>query len=179
MYRRMRRQRKSVNLRTTMALWQMQNWRWALHRYTFQDLGLGPDHHKKACISSWNISILIGLIVLVQNLIFDVQKAILDNQGLSCEIFLSCLDLVFEMASILLGLIPASYLLREFRLVFPINFNCLQDLREKIQQHYRVRLILDNLPITTYDLEDEPESIRPGYQVGMGSRVRSHVILLW
>ena len=39
-----------------------------------------------------------------------------------------------------------------------------QDLREKIDQHYRVRLILDNLPITTYDLEDAPESIRPGFQ---------------
>lgn len=35
----------------------------------------------------------------------------------------------------------------------------------KIDQHYRVRLILDNLPITTYDLEDLPESIRPGFQV--------------
>lgn len=43
--------------------------------------------------------------------------------------------------------------------------SAVQDLREKIDQHYRVRLILDNLPITTYDLEDAPESIRPGYQV--------------
>lgn len=42
----------------------------------------------------------------------------------------------------------------------------LQDLREKIDQHYRVRLILDNLPITTYDLEENPESIRPGYEIG-------------
>ena len=41
-----------------------------------------------------------------------------------------------------------------------------QDLREKIDAHYRVRLILDNLPITTYDLEENPESIRPGYEVG-------------
>ena len=41
-----------------------------------------------------------------------------------------------------------------------------QDLREKIDQHYRVRLILDNLPITTYDLAENPESIRPGYEVG-------------
>jgi len=41
-----------------------------------------------------------------------------------------------------------------------------QDLREKIDQHYRVRLILDNLPITTYDLEENPESIRPGYEIG-------------
>lgn len=42
---------------------------------------------------------------------------------------------------------------------------CVQDLREKIDQHYRVRLILDNLPITTYDLEKAPESIRPGFEV--------------
>lgn len=42
-----------------------------------------------------------------------------------------------------------------------------QDLREKIDQHYRVRLILDNLPITTYDLEENPESIRPGYEIGI------------
>lgn len=41
-----------------------------------------------------------------------------------------------------------------------------QDLREKIDQRYRVRLILDNLPVTTYDLEDNPESVRPGYEVG-------------
>lgn len=39
-------------------------------------------------------------------------------------------------------------------------------MREKIDQHYRVRLILDNLPITTYDLEENPESIRPGYEIG-------------
>ncbi len=43
--------------------------------------------------------------------------------------------------------------------------NPLQTLKEKIRDQYRVRLILDNLPITTYDLEDEPESIRPGFQV--------------
>jgi hypothetical protein len=42
----------------------------------------------------------------------------------------------------------------------------LQDVREKIDQHYRVRLILDNLPITTYDLEENPESIRPGFEIG-------------
>ena len=45
--------------------------------------------------------------------------------------------------------------------------NYVQDLREKIDQHYRVRLILDNLPITTYDLEENPESIRPGYEIGI------------
>ena len=33
-----------------------------------------------------------------------------------------------------------------------------QMLQDKIRQQYRVRLILDNLPITTYDLELDPES---------------------
>lgn len=36
--------------------------------------------------------------------------------------------------------------------------NLLQMLRDKIRQQYRVRLILDNLPITTYDLTLDPES---------------------
>jgi transmembrane 9 superfamily member 2/4 len=39
-------------------------------------------------------------------------------------------------------------------------------LKHKIDQHYRVRLILDNLPITTYDLEQDPESVRPGFELG-------------
>ena len=34
----------------------------------------------------------------------------------------------------------------------------LQKLKTKIEDQYRVRLILDNLPITTYDLELDPES---------------------
>lgn len=33
-----------------------------------------------------------------------------------------------------------------------------QRLTDRIKQQYRVRLILDNLPITTYDLELDPES---------------------
>lgn len=33
-----------------------------------------------------------------------------------------------------------------------------QRLQDRIKQQYRVRLILDNLPITTYDLELDPES---------------------
>ena len=44
--------------------------------------------------------------------------------------------------------------------------NTVQNLNEKIDQKYRVRLILDNLPVTTYDLEENPESVRPGYEVG-------------
>ncbi|KAI7844812.1 hypothetical protein COHA_001692 [Chlorella ohadii] len=39
-------------------------------------------------------------------------------------------------------------------------------LQDRIKQQYRVRLILDNLPITTYDLELDPESVRPGFEVG-------------
>lgn len=39
-------------------------------------------------------------------------------------------------------------------------------MRAKIDQHYRVRLILDNLPVTTNDLEEKPEAVRPGYEVG-------------
>lgn len=39
-------------------------------------------------------------------------------------------------------------------------------LKDKIKDEYRVRLILDNLPITTYDLEENPESVRPGFEVG-------------
>ena len=35
-------------------------------------------------------------------------------------------------------------------------------MKSKIETRYRVRLILDNLPITTYDLERGPESVRPG-----------------
>lgn len=46
------------------------------------------------------------------------------------------------------------------------NFAVMQNLKEKIDQQYRVRLILDNLPVTTYDLEENPESVRPGYELG-------------
>ena len=52
-----------------------------------------------------------------------------------------------------------------------MNLPLLQDLREKIDQYYRVRLILDNLPITTNDLEGFPENIRPGYQVCFDKRL--------
>ena len=40
-------------------------------------------------------------------------------------------------------------------------------MRQKIKQNYRVRLILDNLPVTTYDLEEHPDSVRPGFMVGV------------
>mmetsp|Transcript_1335 Transcript_1335/g.3985 ORF Transcript_1335/g.3985 Transcript_1335/m.3985 type:complete len:711 (+) Transcript_1335:270-2402(+) len=41
-----------------------------------------------------------------------------------------------------------------------------EDMSQKIEDQYRVRLILDNLPITTYDLERGPESVRPGFDMG-------------
>lgn len=47
-----------------------------------------------------------------------------------------------------------------------LNQKQVKMLQDKIRQQYRVRLILDNLPITTYDLELDPESVRPGYEVG-------------
>eukprot|EP00891_Asterochloris_glomerata_P002822 jgi/Astpho2/2822/e_gw1.00050.44.1_t len=48
----------------------------------------------------------------------------------------------------------------------PLTEEEVQNLKDKIDGQYRIRLILDNLPITTYDLEDQPESIRPGFEVG-------------
>ena len=42
----------------------------------------------------------------------------------------------------------------------------LQDFKDKITARYRVRMILDNLPVTAYDLEEAPESIRPGFELG-------------
>ncbi len=50
-----------------------------------------------------------------------------------------------------------------------------QDLKIKIEQRYRVRLILDNLPITTYDLERGPESVRPGFDLGFWADDRHFV----
>lgn len=49
------------------------------------------------------------------------------------------------------------------------------NLKDKIKKQYRVRLILDNLPITTYDLEQDPESVRPGYEVGYKAGDRYYV----
>ncbi|KXZ49791.1 hypothetical protein GPECTOR_19g242 [Gonium pectorale] len=40
-------------------------------------------------------------------------------------------------------------------------------LRRLIDQHYRVNMILDNLPVTVYDLLDEKnEYVRPGFELG-------------
>ena len=65
----------------------------------------------------------------------------------------------FPVASSLVG-VPCSLLKLEEATLYSQNLN------EKIDQKYRVRLILDNLPVTTYDLEENPESVRPGYEVG-------------
>ena len=43
-----------------------------------------------------------------------------------------------------------------------------QRLTDRIKQQYRVRLILDNLPITTYDLELDPESGEDGVDCVVG-----------
>ena len=48
----------------------------------------------------------------------------------------------------------------------PLSKNEAKVLKEKIKEEYRVRMILDNLPITTYDLEKQPDSVRPGFEVG-------------
>lgn len=40
------------------------------------------------------------------------------------------------------------------------------EFQEKIRDAYNVRLILDNLPVTTYDLQRGPESVRPGFELG-------------
>ncbi|KDD74081.1 endomembrane protein 70, partial [Helicosporidium sp. ATCC 50920] len=48
----------------------------------------------------------------------------------------------------------------------PLEAKEVKNLKDKIRDGYRVRLILDNLPITTYDLERDPESVRPGFEVG-------------
>ena len=43
----------------------------------------------------------------------------------------------------------------------------MQNLKDKIHSHYRVRLILDNLPVTTNDLDEESaELMRPGFDIG-------------
>eukprot|EP00798_Chlamydomonas_sp_ICE-L_P031785 gene31786-6982_t len=45
-----------------------------------------------------------------------------------------------------------------------------EDVTHKIDNHYRINMILDNLPITTYDLLDENEEfVRPGFELGFQS----------
>ncbi|KAK9807028.1 hypothetical protein WJX72_011093 [[Myrmecia] bisecta] len=57
----------------------------------------------------------------------------------------------------------------------PLTEAEVNNLKEKINAHYRIRLILDNLPITTYDLADNPESVRPGFEVGFQTDSKFYV----
>lgn len=36
--------------------------------------------------------------------------------------------------------------------------SCMQELKHRIDNHYRVNMVLDNLPVTVYDLLDEVRS---------------------
>ena len=38
-----------------------------------------------------------------------------------------------------------------------------------------MRLILDNLPVTTYDLKLDPESVRPGFELGFVAGDRHYI----
>lgn len=48
----------------------------------------------------------------------------------------------------------------------PLTEREAKKLAQAIRKKYRVRLILDNLPITMYALEKDPESVLPGYELG-------------
>ncbi|KAK9828352.1 hypothetical protein WJX74_010345 [Apatococcus lobatus] len=49
----------------------------------------------------------------------------------------------------------------------PLTDDEVNNLKDKIHSHYRVRLILDNLPVTTNDLDEESaELMRPGFDIG-------------
>lgn len=41
---------------------------------------------------------------------------------------------------------------------WPLDFPRMQTLRKLIDDHYRINMVLDNLPVTVYDLLDE---VRP------------------
>lgn len=49
----------------------------------------------------------------------------------------------------------------------PLTAKEVKNLKHKIDNHYRVNMILDNLPVTVYDLLDEhQEFLRPGFELG-------------
>ncbi|KAG1662997.1 hypothetical protein FOA52_000568 [Chlamydomonas sp. UWO 241] len=49
----------------------------------------------------------------------------------------------------------------------PLTKSEVDNLKEKIDDHYRINMLLDNLPITTYDLLDaNAEYVRPGFELG-------------
>jgi len=49
-------------------------------------------------------------------------------------------------------------------------------LQDRIEEHYRININLDNLPVTTYDLEEEPESVRTGFDIGFTDGVGSFYV---
>jgi transmembrane 9 superfamily member 2/4 len=55
----------------------------------------------------------------------------------------------------------------------PLNIKEFRKLQKAIKQQYRVRLILDNLPVTMFALERDPDLVYPGYELGfsMGNKV--------
>lgn len=49
----------------------------------------------------------------------------------------------------------------------PLTAQEVKNLKHKIDKHYRVNMILDNLPVTVYDLLDEEQDyVRPGFELG-------------
>eukprot|EP00798_Chlamydomonas_sp_ICE-L_P015250 gene15250-21332_t len=49
----------------------------------------------------------------------------------------------------------------------PLSKEDTENLKHKIDNHYRINMLLDNLPVTVYDLEDEEqEFVRPGFELG-------------
>jgi len=49
----------------------------------------------------------------------------------------------------------------------PLTAKEVKDLKHKIDNHYRINMVLDNLPVTVYDLLDEnQEFVRPGFELG-------------
>jgi hypothetical protein len=58
----------------------------------------------------------------------------------------------------------------------PLTKESARALRDKIKNGYRARFILDNLPITTVDLEAGPEAVRPGVEVGRRAGVNEYYV---
>lgn len=49
----------------------------------------------------------------------------------------------------------ASNLILHHLLTYPFPYSSIaQDLKTKIDEHYRINMLLDNLPVTVYDLLD-------------------------
>lgn len=51
----------------------------------------------------------------------------------------------------------------------------MQNLKDKISKKYRVNMILDNLPVTTYDLTANAGFILGGYEIGFRSRGKYYI----